>query len=247
MTPKPSNETRILRWVWGLVAFSVAGSLLSALTGLDPGPIRPVAGALTLLVFVWAVAKPIYKAMDKAKAVRVLAGLLLLGAGSEICGLYTGLPFGRYEYTQAWQPVVAIPGEKFFPLLLPFAWLMVVCAGYLYTSSMFTKGIAAVLAAFLATLVDVLMEWAIVVNLGYWRWTDPNWPIGHFAWGVPIMNFVGWFLVAWVGAAWLNHHGASRAKSSALGLQILLAQGVLMLCLGLISFLPKQPLFPISR
>lgn len=247
MTPKRTKPAILPRLVWGWVAFGLLGSLASRLTGLDPGLIQPIASALTLATFSVAVAMPIARAVGKRRAWVALFGVLVLGAASELCGLYTGLPFGRYEYTQAWQPTLALPDGKHFPVLLPFAWLMVVCAGYLVCAHQLTKRWTALIAALLVTAVDVVMEWAVVVQLDYWNWTDPRWPIGELAWGVPILNFVGWFVIAWLGAEWLNLQGAQRAKSSAIGWTVLTAHAVLMLGLGLISFLPQQPALPLGR
>lgn len=124
--------------------------------------------------------------------VRVL-GVLALGAGCEVVGLYTGFPFGRYVYTEAWWPTVPLPGDHRFPLLLPFAWAMVAggSARLLKHRPIWMVGLA-------AACLDLLMEPVMVGTLGYWRWLDG----GPLPGGVPVLNFVGWFLVS-TGAAWL--------------------------------------------
>lgn len=122
-----------------------------------------------------------------------IAAVLGVGAGSEILGMYTGYPFGRYEYTEAWWPTVPMPGDHRFPLLLPFAWAMIAggCARWLHRRPIWLIGLA-------AAAVDLVMEPVMVQRLEYWRWLDG----GPLPGGVPLLNFIGWFLVS-TAAAWL--------------------------------------------
>ncbi|MFQ3669378.1 MAG: carotenoid biosynthesis protein, partial [Fimbriimonadaceae bacterium] len=185
----------------GLVAFSLAGSAVSRLTGLDPGPIAPVAAALTLLTGFAAAFAPVWQAIGPKRALAAGAFVLTVGAASEIAGLYTGLPFGRYAYTDAWFPTVPLPGGHFFPLLLPFAWFLMAGSAYLVVSRLAQgrdgTGSRPPLwvvpgGALLAAALDVPMEPVMTDVLGYWVWLDPTWPIGGPVLGAPLMNAVGW-------------------------------------------------------
>lgn len=186
----------------GLVVFSLAGSLFSRLTGLNPGPIAPAAGLLTIAAGVGAVFAGSLQAETWKKTACLLCFVGLFGAASEVAGLYTGVIFGPYEYTEKWWPTVMLPGEKPFPMLLPFAWLMMAGGAYLAAQRLLPenkKWLAIPLGALTAALVDLPMEWAMTGTLGYWVWTDP----GPLPGGAPIMNFVGWVVVSLAAGALL--------------------------------------------
>lgn len=233
-------DSVLARWCLGLVLFSIAGSLLSRLTGLNPGPIAPLASIATLgCLVVWAVRGLMFWVGGRTG----IAVALVLGIGivAEVVGLYTGYPFGRYVYTGRWLPSIGLPGGMNFPLLLPFAWLMVTSGAYLVVRR-FASGIPAIFGtAFLAALVDLPMEWAMVVNLRYWEWTDPSWPIGDVGFGVPWLNSLGWLgvslLAGWVFVACESHRGNEMPPKQ--GPWILGLQTALMVALGLLSFLPQ--------
>ncbi len=181
------------------MAFSLAGSLMSRLTGLDPGPIAPAASLLTLGAGIWA---------TFAEYVRVVPGAwlrlgaaLALGAGSEVVGLATGFPFGRYAYTGAWWPTVRLPFGP-FPLALPFAWLLMAGAARLsvpgsgetqrHQARKASLWLGVMTGGLLAAGVDLAMEPVMAGPLGYWRWLVP----GPLPGGAPLANPFGWWAVA---------------------------------------------------
>lgn len=217
----------------GLVVFSLAGSALSRATGLDPGLIAPVAGALTLLAGLAAVFAGAAQAWGPGRTVLVLGAVGLLGAGSEIAGLYTGAVFGRYEYTSVWAPVVLLPGGKPFPLLLPFAWMMMAGAAWLACARVLPGRMwAAVLAGgLLAALADIPMEPVMVHTLGYWKWLEP----GPLPGGAPIMNFVGWTVTSWAAGGVLAAAGAKDDRKLPEPALVLAVHTVFTVLLGLIG------------
>jgi uncharacterized membrane protein len=172
-----------------LVAFAALGSVLSALLGVDPGSIAPVTAVLIVLTGTWCVGRQITSAA-------AIAWVMAVGAVSEIAGLYTGIPFGRYEYTALWWPTVPLPGDHRFPLMLPLAWTMIAGGSFLVARQWLRPASAALAGALLATLVDFPMEHAMTEVHGYWNWQDPV-P----ALSAPLSNSVGWFLVSWVACA----------------------------------------------
>jgi len=185
----------------GLALFSILGSLLTKATGLDPGPIKPLAAALTLLIGAVAIFEPIVTEMGTKKGLLCFAAVFAIGAAAEIVGIYTGFPFGRYEYTNQWWPTITLPGGHHYPLLLPFAWAMIV-GGAFFRSLIGDKAtLAAVLTLgpIWATLIDFLTEKIMVNDLHYWRWLEPT-----KAAGAPIQNYIGWLLTsaAAIGALW---------------------------------------------
>ncbi|MCX7790583.1 MAG: carotenoid biosynthesis protein [Chloroflexaceae bacterium] len=192
------------------VLFSIAGTGLSVATGLDPGPIRPLAAAATLLLGVAALLAAPLRALGAARALGGAGLVLAVGAASEVAGLYTGFPFGRYEYTERWQPVLPLPGGHVFPVLLPFAWFLVAGACYLWVSRWMTGWAAALAGALLAAAVDAAMEPVMTGPLGYWRWLEPT-VLGI----APAANFGGWVGVSLLAGLILGRFGFGRVGSPA--------------------------------
>lgn len=206
-----------LRIYLGLVVFAVLGSGLSTALNLDPGPIAPVAAFLTLAAgFAALFSEP---AAEPATARRV-AGIVALGAVSEIVGLATGYPFGRYVYTGEWWPSVPTPWGP-FPLLLPVAWAMVAGGAALALPG------RPVLAALLATAVDLVMEPVMAGPLGYWRWVEK----GPLPGGAPLLNAVGWFGVSLLAALLIGSPSGEHRRRAA---TVLAAHTAMTLLLGAI-------------
>ncbi|MBL8049334.1 MAG: carotenoid biosynthesis protein [Chthonomonas sp.] len=174
------RSNRTLKWYLGLIAFSIGGLILSRVTGLDPGPIAPLSSLLVIVFGVLAVGRAYGRA-------RYLWPILVIGGLSELVGLYTGYPFGTYTYTDQWWPTIPLGESHRFPLILPFAWAMIVgAAGSL-------AGGRAWLGGLIAALIDLPMEHAMTEVFGYWKWTPPG-PL----FGAPVLNFFGWWAVGWL-------------------------------------------------
>ncbi len=125
----------------------------------------------------------------------LLAGLcvILLSYGVETLGVTTGFPFGRYHYTGILFP--ALPGGV--PLAVMFAWILVVFGSYgvvMKRRTVFRLG-DALIAAALAALLDLAIEPVAAYIEHYWLWSRPA-SLNYY--GVPLANFVSWFVVAFV-------------------------------------------------
>ena len=94
-----------------LIIFSIIGTAASKFLKLDPGPVAPASGFCLILCGACIVG------LELGSWQGAIAPLLV-GAVSEILGLYTGFPFGRYEYTGTWWPSIPIGGGHLFPLLI---------------------------------------------------------------------------------------------------------------------------------
>jgi uncharacterized membrane protein len=173
----------------GLAIFSGLGTAASTWFKLDPGPIAPAVTVLLILCGSAAIAVGIRDAL-------AVGLLLIVCGGAEIVGVLTGMPFGRYEYTDRWWPTVLLNDHHRFPLLIPFAWLLILGGSYLLLRNKVSKWSAVPLCALLATLIDMPMERAMTETFGYWKWTPPG-PI----FGAPISNSVGWFVVSLLAAS----------------------------------------------
>lgn len=126
---------------------------------------------------------------------RSIITLLMVGIltwGAEFIGHKTGLPFGEYHYTDSLQPQIAG-----VPLLIPIAWFMMLPSSWVMAQLIvgkrdsFIKQIAFILVSALAfTVWDLFLD-PQMVAWGFWEWANPS---GYF--GIPYLNYFGWFLVA---------------------------------------------------
>ncbi len=217
-----------LRIYLGLVVFSLMGSQFSVSLGLPAGPIASIASVLTLFAGFAAILYNFHWNW------RILGIAMAVGAVAEICGVYTGLPFGRYAYTENWWPSVIMPGAQPFPLMLPVAWAMVVgaCWGICDGTRQASKSW---MVPLLATATDFAMEGPMTKAFKYWKWTDLTWPIGTDSYGMmPRMNSVGWYLVAGV-VAFVFHRGKLRVVSRWECLAVLLTHVGMILGLSAIQ------------
>lgn len=226
-----------LRAYAGLALFSVAGSLLSRVTGLDPGLIAPIASVMTLGAALVAVFWGPIQEWGAAKSAAVLGAAGLAGAAAEVAGLYTGAVFGNYVYTEAWQPILMLPGGKPFPLLLPVAWLMMAGGSVLAVRRLLPHapgwGVA-LLGAGLAAGLDVPMEHVMVHVLGYWQWTPP----GPLPGGAPWMNVFGWLATSLVAGAIILSSRPQDPRPANEPLEVLLIHAAFLAAMTLVSLTP---------
>ncbi len=139
----------------------------------------------------------------------ILAGSWLL----EAVGVTTGLPFGRYSYTE--QLILKIGPV---PLGIPFAWLMIVLAAYFTTQLCWPKAgriLWVPVGAALALLSDLIMEPVAAGVLDYWGWQAQ----GPY-YNVPLANFAAWYLAALVLMALLSFITSSGLTTLLTGLRL---------------------------
>ncbi len=122
-----------------------------------------------------------------------LGAALVVGFGGwllEFVGSRSGVLFGRYEYTERLQPQVAR-----VPFVIPLAWIMMMPPAWAVASYLVPDGGPIVFAAVAGA---AFVAWDLfldpqMVQWGFWRWHDG----GHYL-GIPLRNFVGWFVGAFV-------------------------------------------------
>jgi uncharacterized membrane protein len=115
----------------------------------------------------------------------------------EYIGSSTGFLFGHYHYTSLLQPQLGG-----VPLLIPLAWLMMLPPAWALASlaiksrtltSPWIVRLARALAAALAfTVWDLFLD-PQMVAWNFWTWDRPG---AYF--GIPLVNFLGWFLISFV-------------------------------------------------
>jgi putative membrane protein len=185
------------------------------------GVVLQAAAVLAILVETWGV----------RRTLRLTALILPLAWLVEYMGSTTGFPFGAYHYTDLLQPQLGG-----VPVIIPLAWLMMLpCAwavglrvcelritnydfSHRYSTSSprhlvtlskhpwaFIEFVLVSAAAF--TAWDFFLD-PQMVAWGYWVWTPPG---GYF--GIPWVNFVGWYGAAALITAlsfWLLDLGQER-------------------------------------
>jgi len=155
--------------LWAIYGFMWLGGIVSG--GVSPrapwaAPLfLVIAGVLTLL--------------EHASAWRSLALAAMIGIAFELLGVHTGLPFGRYAYTETLGP--AFHGV---PLAIGFAWLILIDFARGITNSVWG-------GALLMTAIDLVIDPLASGPLHYWLWFRS----GPY-YGVPWLNFLGWALAS---------------------------------------------------
>ncbi|MET0145036.1 MAG: carotenoid biosynthesis protein [Ilumatobacteraceae bacterium] len=125
-------------------------------------------------------------------AIRAVAAAGVLGlatAAVERVGSVTGVPFGRYRYTDRLRPQVAG-----VPIIVPLAWwAMAVPAREVAVATLGGRSNPATriaLGAVGLTAWDLFLDPQMTAE-GYWRWARP----GGYR-GIPFGNFLGWLVTA---------------------------------------------------
>ncbi len=125
----------------------------------------------------------------------IFAGLIVITLSYliEALGVGTGFPFGVYRYTDVLFP--HLPGGV--PMAVMFAWVLIVFGayGWVQVEKRPLGIVGAFLGAGLATLLDLEIEPVAAHLEHYWEWLAPG-RVNYY--GVPLANFVAWFVVAFV-------------------------------------------------
>jgi putative membrane protein len=156
-----------------------AGSAMLAIEGL-------IATLWAALTFSWR------------RAMAVAAAVLPLAFGVEYIGVRSGVPFGRYHYTGA-----LVPRLFDIPLPITCAWMMIALGSLVIAARRGARWpwwAVILVSALLATALDACIEPTAVHLKAYWLWDET----GRY-YGVPLKNFAGWFVAAWIinaCAAW---------------------------------------------
>jgi putative membrane protein len=114
-----------------------------------------------------------------------LAVSYVIGFGSEVFGVQTGLLFGDYIYGR-------VLGPKIFgtPFMIGINWIMLVyCSGVLVNRFLSEKSLLlrAIAGATVMVLLDIFIE-PVAIKYDFWTWPGQSAP--------PLHNFIGWWIVA---------------------------------------------------
>lgn len=172
-------------WVLVIVAMPIALWTMG-----QPGLLAALqAGVLTQVVTVLLV---LVRAGLLRQALRAGAAVPLLGWFVEVVGQASGFPFGSYQYTPLLQPQLAG-----VPVLIPLAWLMMMPPAWamaLVIAGAQPGWRARVRRAAVAALA--FTAWDLFLDPQMVAWNAWVWAVPGVYFGIPLLNFAGWLLVA---------------------------------------------------
>ncbi|HOD51010.1 MAG TPA: carotenoid biosynthesis protein [Candidatus Hydrogenedentes bacterium] len=180
-------------WAGGMVSYVVSGQPEEHMRWA--GPLFMMLAAVLVLIC----------STKRYQMALVIGGLA--GFAAEILGVWTGFPFGEYQYTQAFAPLLLG-----VPLVMVCAWA--VLAGYLdVLLRPFIRHpmVLALAGAAGLTAIDLVLDPVAAGPMRLWQW-------GHAGlyYGIPISNFAGWFGTGFVVSGVLSAVGRREKVSPAL-------------------------------
>ncbi len=187
----PQNVQHQQRPIYALIAVWVLSMISLPILKWAVGDIAIVWGVnLTTLLQMSAVLAVLAQAWGVSRMLR--AGLITIGItwAVEATGVATGLPFGHYHYTDVLQPQLLG-----VPILIAGAWLMMIPPSWAIAQAITgkTSGAAFIVFSGLAmTAWDFFLD-PQMVGWNLWSWDEVT-SFSYF--GIPWINFVGWFVTA---------------------------------------------------
>ena len=166
------------RAIWTLSFAYVAYLFLGEVPQLSGLSVFSEQDAFGLLVVLYLVSSYVLWGFSSASKFLVLTWVVSYTV--EFIGTKTGYPFGHYAYTSALGPALGP-----VPVFIPFLW----CAlGYF---CLLATGRSVLSSAILMVLLDVSLDPIFARELWHWQPTP-----GPEYFGVPVLNFLGWFVTS---------------------------------------------------
>ncbi len=164
--------------VWALCYAYLAYVFLGEVPGLGNLSIFSVQAISALFAVLFLFSS--YVSWGVGTATKYLVGTWLVSYAIEFIGVTTGYPFGHYAYTSAMGPFIGP-----VPVFIPFSW----CAlGYF---TLRATGVSILAPAAVMALLDLSFD--PIFSRTLWQWQST---MGPQYFGVPVLNFVGWFITA---------------------------------------------------
>lgn len=177
--PRSRVDRGYLAGLVGVLTLEAAGATIQLVAGAPAAWVTIAAAALVLACMV--------RIHGLAGTMAFMGLVVAIPFASEFLGVVTGVPYGTYAYSELLGPRVL----GLVPVFILIAWVHI---GYLVlATTTLAWGRSSVwlapLDGLLATAWDVMVD-PLAVRAGFWTWA----PAGGF-YGVPLTNFLGWFLV----------------------------------------------------
>lgn len=118
-----------------------------------------------------------FNEMSRRDAIIFLAVSFIVSYSFEYLGVTTGFPFGRYSYSSFLEPFIGP-----VPALIPMMWASLSYFCYMASGS-------SLISSLMMVALDTALDPRVSPHL--WRWID-----GGAYFGVPPLNFLGWFVTS---------------------------------------------------
>ncbi len=177
--PRSLVDRGFIAGLVGVLGLEVLGVLVQLLTGR---PVPEVTFPATLFALACTLRDHGFR-----RTMAFVALVVLIPFGSEFLGVLTGFPYGPYVYATLAGPWVF----GLVPVFILVAWLNIAYLAMATTT--LALGRSRIWLAFVDGAVAVAWDAMVdplAVRAGYWTWLAPG---GLY--GVPLTNFLGWFLV----------------------------------------------------
>jgi putative membrane protein len=205
--------------LWSLLGVFFINSALFALSTLDILPrISPLINALSLSVFAFVHGARRYGLKN---ILLLLALSWVVSVTIEVISVHTGFPFGLYSYRNAPPPwIMGVPvatGTVYFSMAY-VSWMLAQLLLRRQIGPL--RGHSAVTVAIVATFLMVSWDFCLdpVYSTIFSVWI---WPSSGSYFGVPLSNYAGWFLAAYIifqtFALYIARHDAPAAAADTLG------------------------------
>ena len=173
---------------------SLAGATVLLQIGypLTGGDARDTLTVVTVLVFFLASTSHalVHRGARWTGAYVLVTGAL--GLVAEAVGTATGFPFGAYDYAGSLGPKLLG-----VPVVIPLAWAMFAYPCLVVGQRLASTPLgAAAVGGFALASWDLFLD-PQMVEAGHWRFTDVTASLPG-APGIPVSNYLGWLLVAWL-------------------------------------------------
>ncbi len=187
MTALPDHASAVARRVAGLAGVVTTAGMIATPLLPQRGAARRVLSAVVVTGMFATTTAHATRRWGTARVGMAASAAVMATTIVERVGTRTGFPFGRYEYTDALRPQVAG-----VPVIVPLAWFaMAVPAREAAHGALGERSnpvTRAVVGAAALTAWDLFLD-PQMVGEGYWRWARH----GLYR-GIPLRNFVGWFV-----------------------------------------------------
>lgn len=181
-----TNLLFIILWLLTMILLPIVGWTLgeaALIRGMSVGVLMQGIAVLAVLASAW----------EFPKTLKTFAVVGVLSFFAEFIGSHTGIPFGKYHYTDVLQPQIAG-----VPLLIPLAWMMMLPPAWAIASAILAgkereetfKAKFVFLSALAFTAWDLFLD-PQMVGWKFWVWEIP----GQY-FGIPLINYLGWLLVS---------------------------------------------------
>ena len=154
------------------------------------------------------------------KALGLLAAAFTFGVLIEWVGFSTGVPFGAFRYTAPGPSLLGVP------ILVPLGWWALTIIALMVSPVRYRIWLAPLGLVAWDLGLDPLM-----VAKGFWVFDAGGW---YF--GVPLSNFLGWYLSGWLLSALLMRLEPRLKRDTSTELTLVYAAQAFFLTLGLIFF-----------